>query len=154
MKNKYWFILILCFAVLKLHGQDIRVGNNFIILFNDKLTSNVAALQLILTDTTGKAASIKGGYIPGELFVTTVEAKKVLFADSVRVLTLAFDNYEYKRDNMFINNFKIFIDRRWFKSSMIILRIFDINKRRGTYKYSYEVPGYSFALPGYAVGKL
>ena len=154
MKNKYWLVVIIFFAATKVYGQDVRVGSNFIILVNNKLPTTVEGLQLILSDTTGKEESISGGYIPGELFVTTNEARNLLFADSVRTLTLAFDFYVYGRDNKFIHNYKIFIDRRWFKQSVIIVRIFDIDKRRGTYKYSFEVPGYSFALPGYVMGGL
>jgi len=66
---------------------------------------------------------------------------------------LTFDFYEYKRNKQFIHNYKIYIDRKWFKQSVIIVRISDINKRRGTYKYSFEVPGYSFAKPVYVFGK-
>ena len=153
MKNKYWFAVILFFAITKAHGQDIRVGNNFIILINGKLAQTIEGVKLVLSDANGKEESIHSGYIPGELSVSTIEAKNVLFGDSVRTLTLKFDYDEYGSNKTFIHNFKIGIDRHWFKTSLIILRIFDFKKRQKTYKYSFEVPGIYFAKPGYVSGK-
>jgi hypothetical protein len=144
MKINYWVIVILFILSSKSYAQEVRVNNSFIILVNNKLTTAVAGVRLILSDTTGKEESINGGYYPGVLYVSNIETKSVLYADSVRKLTLVFDNYEYPGNKQVINNYKIGIDRKWFKESLIILRIFDINKTRGTYKYSFEVPGHSF----------
>lgn len=147
MKNKYWFTVILFIASIKLYGQEVRVTNSFIILVNDKLINTVSGLRLVLSDSTGKKEFIEGGYYPGVLFVKNIETKNVLFADSVRKLTLLFDYYGYGQDNEFISNYKISIGRRWLKESLIILRIFDINKRRKTYKYTFEIPGLYFDKP-------
>jgi hypothetical protein len=147
MTPKYWLTTILFIASIKLYGQEVRVTNSFIILINDKLATTVEGLQMVLSDTTGKEDVTNGGYYPGVLFVKNIETKNVLFADSVRKLTLLFDYYAYGRGNDFIHNYKINIERRWFKESLIILRIFDINKRRGTYKYTFEIPGLYFSKP-------
>jgi len=65
MKNKYWFVIILFFASIKLYGQDVRVNNSFIILVNDKLITTVEGLRLILSDTTGKKRIYKWWLLSG-----------------------------------------------------------------------------------------
>ena len=143
---KIRFTLILLIASIKLYSQEIRVNNSFVIVVNNKLTTSVADLRLILSDATGKEETIDGGYLPGELYVSNIEKKNILYADSVRNLILKFDYYEYQGHKQVIRNYSIPIDRNWFKQSVIILRIFDVNKKRGTYKYSFEVPGFSFGV--------
>ena len=144
MKINYWIIFILILVSSKLYSQEVRVNNSLIILVNDKLITSVEGVRLVLSDSTGKEEIINGGYYPGVLYVRNIETKNVLYADNVRKLTLLFDYYEYGRSEQFVHNYKIDIERLWFKESLIILRIFDINKKRGTYKYTFEVPGYSF----------
>ena len=144
---KALIFIILMIVSLKLHAQEIRVNNSFIILINDKLITTAAGVELILSDTTGKEEVIIGGYYPGVLYVNNVQTKNILYADSVRSLTLSFDYYTYRRENEAIHNYKIKISRHWFKESLIIVRIFDINKKRGTYKYTFDVPGHSFSKP-------
>lgn len=144
MKISYWIISILILVSSKLFSQEVRVNNSFIILVNDKLTTTVEGARLILSDSTGRKESINCSYYPGVLSVRNIETKEILYADTVRKLTLAFDDYEYGRDKQFIHNYKINIERRWFKESLIIVKIYDINKRSGTYRYTFEVPGYSF----------
>ncbi len=146
MRIKFWFTAILLLLSIKLYGQNIRVNNSFIIVVNNKLAKTVSGLQLILSDTIEKKETIDGGYLPGELYVTTTGEKNVLYADSIRTLTLKFDIYEQSGNREVVHNYSIVVNRKWFKSSLIILNIFDINKRKGTYKYTFEVPGYSFGI--------
>jgi hypothetical protein len=144
---KYLFVmLLLCVTSINLHGQEVRVNNSFIILINDELAKSPAGVHLTLTDRTGKAEVIQAGYYPGVLYVDNTETKNVLFGDSTRILTLSFDVYRYKGDNTFINNYKINIERRWFKESLMILKIYDLNQSRNTYKYTFEIPGVYFSI--------
>jgi len=142
MKITYWIIFILILVSSKLYSQEVRINNSFIILVNDKLITSVEGVRLVLSDSNGKEEIINGGYYPGVLYVNNIETKNILYADSTRKLTLLFDYYKYGRANQLIHNYKVNIERRWFKESLIIVEIFDINKRRGTYKYTFEVPGY------------
>ena len=144
MKNKYWLTVLLFVVTIKVYGQEIRVNNSFVILVNNNLVTSVGGLKLVLSDSTGKKDAIDGGYYPGVLYVSNIEKKNLLYADSVKKLTLKFDYYENSRNKQITHNYSIEIDRKWFKQSLIILRIFDLDKKRGTYKYSFEVPGYSF----------
>ena len=144
MKNKYWLTVLFFIVTIKIYGQEIRVNNSFVILVNNKLVTSVAGLKLVLSDSTEKKDAIDGGYYPGVLYVSNIEKKNLLYTDSVKKLTLKFDYYENSRNKQITHNYSIEIDRKWFKQSLIILRIFDLDKKRGTYKYSFEVPGYSF----------
>jgi len=58
---------------------------------------------------------------------------------------LEFDYYEYIRNKQIIHNYSIIIDRKWFKESLIILKIFYGDKKPEVYKYTFVVPGYSFS---------
>ena len=144
MKNKYWLIVILLIASIKLYGQEVRVNNSFIILVNDKLIRTVIGVNLTTTDFSGKEDSIDGGYYPGVLYVNNTQTKNLLYADSLKSLTLKFDYYEYIGKKQVIHNYKIELDRKWFNESLIIVKVFDINKKNGTYRYTFEVPGVSF----------
>ncbi len=145
MKNKYWLTVIFLFIIsIKLYGQEIRVNNSFVILINDRLARSIAGLKLIAMDRKGDKNSINGGYYPGVLYVSNEQTKSLLYADSLKKLTLKFDYYEYAGEKQIVHNYSIDIDRRWFKESLIIVKISDISKRRGTYNYTFEVPGYSF----------
>jgi len=145
MKHKYWFAVLFLFLIsTKLHGQEIRINNSFVILINDKLARNIAGLKLILVDEKGNKDSIDGGYYPGVLYVSNEQKKQLLYADSLKKLTLKFDYYEYPGRKQVVYNYSIDIDKKWFKESLIIVKITDISKKRGTYNYTFEVPGYSF----------
>lgn len=145
MKHKYWFTVLFLFIVsIKLYGQDVRVNNSFVILINDKLARTVAGLQLISSDVNGKEDSIDAGYYPGVLYVSNIQKKNLLYADSLKKLTLKFDYYEDSKGKQVIHNYSIELNRTWFKESLIIVKIFDVDKKRGTYKCSFEVPGHSF----------
>ncbi|MGN6638213.1 MAG: hypothetical protein ACTHJ8_04820 [Mucilaginibacter sp.] len=142
MKNKYWFIIILFLSSNKLFGQEIRVNNSFIIVINNKVTTTVDRLRLMLSDSTGKKQSIDGDYYPGVLSVNNIEDKKILDADSVSSLTLAFDSYAYYKSKQITSNYKIKLNWHWLKHySFIILRIVDLKNDK--YKYSFEFPGWS-----------
>lgn len=132
---------------VKLYGQEVRITNSFIILVDNKLINTVSGVRLVLSDSTGKKEFIEGGYYPGVLFVKNIESKNAIANNTLRKLALSFDYYAYGRDNDFISNYIVSIDKRWLKESLIILRIFDINKRRKTYKYTIEVPGYILGKP-------
>jgi hypothetical protein len=144
MKIIYYVVVLLALIPSILHAQEVRVNNSFIILVNNKLATAVAGLTLILSDSTGKEEIISGGYYPGVLYVKNIETKNILMADSLRRLTLVFNNYYDHGKTYPSNNYRIAIDRRWFRESLIIVRIDDINRRRGTYKYSFEVSGHHF----------
>lgn len=145
MKHKFWFTVLFFFVIsIKIYGQEIRVNNSFVILVNDKLARSVAGLKLITFDFNGKEDSINGGYYPGVLYVSNIKMKDLLYADSLKKLTLKFDYYEYPRKKQIVHNYSIEIDRKWFKESLIIVKIFDVNKNQGTYNYTFEVPGISF----------
>ncbi|WP_259071970.1 hypothetical protein HDF24_11360 [Mucilaginibacter sp. X4EP1] len=144
MKNKYWLTVLLFVVTIKVYGQEIRVNNSFVILVNNNLVTSVGGLKLVLSDSTGKKDAIDGGYYPGVLYVSNIEKKNLLYADSVKKLTLKFDYYEYSGKKQVVHNYSIEIDRKWFKESLIIIKIFDVNKKQGTYNYTFEVPGVSF----------
>ena len=144
MKNKYWLTVLLFVVTIKVYGQEIRVNNSFVILVNNNLVTSVGGLKLVLSDSTGKKDAIDGGYYPGVLYVSNIEKKNLLYADSVKKLTLKFDYYEYSGKKQVVHNYSIEIDRKWFKESLIIVKIFDVNKKQGTYNYTFEVPGVSF----------
>lgn len=147
MKNKYWLTALFLFIIsIKLYGQEIRVNNSFVILINDRLVRSIAGLKLITVDDKGNKNVINGGYYPGVLYVTNEQTKILLYADSLKELTLKFDYYEYAGEKQFVRNYSIDIDRKWFKESLIIVKISDVNKRRGTYNCTFEVPGYSFGV--------
>lgn len=141
----YWISLLFVLVVsVKSYGQMIRLNNSFIILINDKLVTNVAGVRIISTDRYGKEDSIDGGYLPGVLYVDNMQKRNLFTADSLKKLTLKFDYYESKGKNLHYNNYSIKLNRKWFKESMIIVEISDVNKRKGTYNYTFEVPGVSF----------
>ncbi|RYE12840.1 MAG: hypothetical protein EOP45_22210 [Sphingobacteriaceae bacterium] len=144
MKSKNWFTIFLIVVCIKSYGQEIRVNNSFIILVNDKLVRTVAGLKLITSDANGKDDSINGGYYPGVLYVSTTQMKNLIYADSLKNLIVKFDYYEYLGKKQVIHNYEIEINRKWFKESLIIVKIFDIKKKQGTYNYTFEVPGVSF----------
>ena len=145
MKRKNWLTVLFLFMMsIKLYGQEVRVNNSFVILINDKLARSIAGLKLITGDGTASKNSINGGYYPGVLYVSNEQTKNLLYADSLKKITLKFDYYEYPGGKQIVRNYSIDIDRKWFKESLIIVKISDINKKRGTYNYTFEVPGYSF----------
>ncbi len=144
MKRKYWFFILFVIYSINSFGQNFRINNSFIILVNNNLTMNVSAVRLILSDTTGKEKSISAAYLPGDLYVNDSEKKRMLDSDTTSNLFLAFDNYDYRRKNGLVNSYRITISRKWLKESLIVLKITDIDKKRGTYKYSFDIPGYVF----------
>ncbi|MCO5937433.1 hypothetical protein NAF17_17935 [Mucilaginibacter sp. RB4R14] len=97
-----------------------------------------------VVDFSGKEDSINGCYYPGVLYVNNMQTKNLLYVDSLKNLTLKFDYYEYPGKKQVIHNYKIELNRKWFKESLIIVKVFDINKKKGTYSYTFEVPGVSF----------
>ena len=87
---------------------------------------------------------IDGGYYPGVLYVSNVQKKNLLNADSLKRLTLKFDYYEYRGKKQVVHNYSVEINRKWFKESIIIVKITNVSARQGIYNYTFEVPGYSF----------
>jgi hypothetical protein len=100
----------------------------------------------VLTDSTQKEDIINAGYYPGVLFVNSVGAKNIVYTDTTKKMTLRFDYYDYRGKKELVYNYNININQQWFKESLIILKIYNINKNRGIYEYTYEVPGIYFPI--------
>ncbi|MGN6638216.1 MAG: hypothetical protein ACTHJ8_04835, partial [Mucilaginibacter sp.] len=76
MRGKYWFtVLFLLTIFIKIHAQEIRVNNSFVILINDRLARSIEHLKLISIDENGNKDSIDGGYYPGVLYVSNEQKK-------------------------------------------------------------------------------
>ena len=143
--KKYWLVILFSVTVpIKLLGQEVRLNNSFIILINDKLPSYVSSLKFISVNYNGKEDSIDGGYYPGVLYLSNEQERNILYADSLKKLTLKFDHYEYFGKRQMLSNYSIDIDRRWLKQPYIIVKISDFNKKKGLYKYTFEVSGITF----------
>ena len=72
---KIRFTLILLIASIKLYSQEIRVNNSFVIVVNNKLTTSVADLRLILSDATGKKETIDGGIFRANYMLAILKRK-------------------------------------------------------------------------------
>ncbi|MCO5936229.1 hypothetical protein NAF17_11835 [Mucilaginibacter sp. RB4R14] len=131
-------------ASVNLYGQEIRVNNSFVILVNDKLMRSVSGVKFVTFDANGKEDRIDGGYYPGVLYVYNTLTKNLLYADNLNGLIMKFDYYEYSGGKQTVNNYSIELNKTWLKESLIIVKIFDVNIKRGTYNYTFEVPGVSF----------
>lgn len=146
MKNKYYLILISLIVSFKLYGQDVRFNNSFVIVINDKLVTSVEGLQLVLTDSTKKEEVITAGYYPGVIYVNNIEEKNFFYADQSRQVTLKFICYDNVGRKRLGGNYSISMAKDWFNKSLIIVKIAEKSKRRGLYKYSFDIPGLLFPV--------
>ena len=76
---KIRFTLILLIASIKLYSQEIRVNNSFVIVVNNKLTTSVADLRLILSDATGKEETIETGGIFRANYMLAILKRKTFY---------------------------------------------------------------------------
>jgi hypothetical protein len=147
LEMKYLFTIILISSFFKLHAQEYRVNNSFIIMFNDKILKDVYNVKLTMTGPAGKATIIPADYVPGDLFAITQTEQALVKADSVRNIQLSFDYNEFREEKRTLKNYKISILHKWLKAPYIILRIAD--QSATTYKYAFEVPGMIFGSSDY-----
>ncbi len=147
MNYKNWLAIFLFSLCSIARAQEIRVTNSFIILINNELPQSVAGMKFVLSKQGEKDDIILGGYYPGVLYTENVESKNLLYSDSTKRLHIVFKNYKYKNDREVGGYYDIDIKRCWFKESLIILKIHDINTTKDKYTYSFEIPGYTFGVP-------
>ncbi len=146
MKKNYLFALIILFNSSNLFGQEIKVGNSFIIVINKEVVSGVKNLRFTFKDKNGKEEFINGGYLPGALLVDNVVEKKKFDADSTKRFLLKFDRFSNNMINVY--SYEIGINQEWLGESYVVVKIFD-SKRK--YKYFLEVPGRAFPIDGVTV---
>lgn len=137
------FFLIPLISNMEIYSQEISKDFNFIITVDDNVVvGSIANLRLIVSETNDNNKLIEAAYIPGKLTINKVDIEK-LFSDRVNGITLMFDYYEYLNKEQVIYNYKIEIKKSWLQFSFIVLRIYNLDKRKYS-KIFYPLEGQNY----------
>ncbi|MCD4793939.1 MAG: hypothetical protein K8R54_11935 [Bacteroidales bacterium] len=150
-------LLFLYFLIISLivSGQENQENINLIITINDELViSGIQRSKVFINTINNEKDTISCQYNPGKFIVFDNNKLK---SDTTQRITLSMWYQKMQKENSSFYYYEIELEKSWFEQSFIILRIYNLDKRKFRKKY-YPLKGkkytYEIDLPSNSITRI
>lgn len=128
--------ILVCLIGFSSFSQDEKV--NCIVFIDGKLPTGIFDEYFLFIDSIGNEKRIDFQYSIGDILLTDENAKKLwaLNKEDEVQMNLSYKNYEGKAFS-----YSGMIKVAWLQYSYLVIRITNLNKRKGEYYFGYSTPG-------------
>lgn len=127
-KCVFW---ILCLFVYQFSmAQENRKIFDFIVCVDEEIATSLTRPVIVAKQGTNVLKRIDVSYHAGNLSLSS-EDYNMIFSEQEITLFLQFDYYQYSsKGKLEIYNYEIEIGKNWFEKTFVILKIYNLNKRK------------------------
>lgn len=127
-KCVFW---VLCLFVYQFSmAQENRKSFDFIVCVDEEIATSLTRPVIIAKQGTNVLKRIDISYHAGNLSLSS-EDYNMIFSEQEITLFLQFDYYQYSsKGKQEIYNYEIEIGKNWFEKTFVILKIYNLDKRK------------------------
>jgi hypothetical protein len=133
---KLIFLFLSGVSVSAVYSQIEKVNFDLIITIDEKIPIGTISNFKFRAITENSSEIISVDYYPGNLSMIKDDYRR-LFSDTIKLIFLDFDYYEYVGEKQHLYHYKIEYKKSWMREYFNILHIFNLDKKK--YKKQFKL---------------